>query len=49
MVGHKELNPLSLVSFGAGKRNCIGQHLARIEYKIVLSGLSKNFRVAKED
>lgn len=29
--------------FSAGPRNCIGQHLARIEVKIILAHLLKRF------
>jgi cytochrome P450 len=31
------------VSFGAGQRNCIGQYLARIEYKIALATFLRKF------
>lgn len=32
-----KLNPFVLIPFSSGQRNCIGQHLARIEAKIMAS------------
>jgi cytochrome P450 len=34
---NKTEDPFSFVAFGGGQRNCIGQYLAKIEYKITLA------------
>jgi len=38
--------PFSFLPFSGGTRNCIGQHLAMIETRIILVHFLKNFQFA---
>jgi cytochrome P450 len=39
-----EIRTFMFVPFIAGPRNCLGQHLALLEARVVLSALVKNFK-----
>ncbi len=47
-LNRKSEQPFSFISFGGGQRNCIGQHLARIEYKMILSKLLRKYKIRTE-
>ena len=36
------------VPFGGGERNCLGQHLAKIEAKIILSRILEEYEIRAE-
>lgn len=41
-----EQNQFSYIPFGGGPRNCIGQHLAQLEAKMILIEIFRHFRLS---
>ncbi len=44
----KMSEPFTYVPFGGGERNCLGQHLAKIEGKIVISKILSEYEIRAE-
>lgn len=43
-LGKQEIQPFTFLAFIAGPRNCLGQHLALLESKMVIALLAQRYR-----
>lgn len=49
MAGKKTFTEMPFLAFGAGPRNCIGMRLAKLQSKIAVSLLLKDFKFELDD